>query len=369
MVGVAGVFGGPARAGEPGVGGRVTSNYEAFWGVRAARDCGYSEPIPGVEGESLWLFCDTTLLDQAGVQRGFIVGSTAARGPTRAGITPTALNEVPTPPQPLVGMPHRLGPALFLPLPTGLTRRDGKPCAQGGGSYPASWSGGMARVPDTGRILLTFGDVCLEGPWKFTAERLGLVEYDPASNRLTPPVTLWSTPKPGTALANKLVFGSPVFDGGYMYLFSSECLQQYVACDRGGIYTARVPVARRADPAAYQVWQGLGWGPQRDRAVNVAVGARPLGIHVDDFRAVGQGIVLVETTSIAGDYRVWQADEPAGPWVLRSGDRVIERCKRGPDAGMCYALIGQPELSTPQALALTYFGAKPQEISVTTTPW
>ncbi|NVI91409.1 hypothetical protein [Actinomadura sp. BRA 177] len=60
---LAGVGGGvPVPAPQPGAAppARVLSRYEtAAPGNAVDRDCGYSAPLPGRPGRSLWLFCDT----------------------------------------------------------------------------------------------------------------------------------------------------------------------------------------------------------------------------------------------------------------------------------------------------------------------
>src|ERR1700684_1805285 len=70
----------------------VLSGIERTGQVSLARDCGYSAPLPGASGRSLWLFCDTPVyVKRAGnawsLQR-FITGSTAAEGQGGAGASP-----------------------------------------------------------------------------------------------------------------------------------------------------------------------------------------------------------------------------------------------------------------------------------------
>ena len=65
----------------------VTSNYERASGNTIPRDCGYSSPLPGRAGWSLWLFCDTAVASaRDGKIENLILGTdTAAAGPYQAG--------------------------------------------------------------------------------------------------------------------------------------------------------------------------------------------------------------------------------------------------------------------------------------------
>src|SRR6266566_3634617 len=65
---------------------QVLSNYEKN-GNTVRRDCGYSSPLPGRPGWSLWLFCDTVIAsDRGGNTERLILGTdTAAAGPYRPG--------------------------------------------------------------------------------------------------------------------------------------------------------------------------------------------------------------------------------------------------------------------------------------------
>ena len=67
----------------------VLSNYERN-GTTIRRDCGYSSPLPGKPGWSLWLFCDTVIASARGgkTERLILGTDTAAAGPYRAGYPP-----------------------------------------------------------------------------------------------------------------------------------------------------------------------------------------------------------------------------------------------------------------------------------------
>ena len=65
---------------------QVLSNYEKN-GNTIRRDCGYSSPLPGKPGWSLWLFCDTVIVSQRGgkTERLILGTDTAAAGPVPRG--------------------------------------------------------------------------------------------------------------------------------------------------------------------------------------------------------------------------------------------------------------------------------------------
>src|SRR5690349_10718479 len=113
---------------------RVLSRYEIATGRLIVRDCGFSVPLAGAAGRSLWLFCDTVVTTRRGQDVGVpILGAgSAAEGPGTAGRGPRALTEVSTPvadgpgPSGMPGtagglLPPRAGPRPFLPVPANLT--------------------------------------------------------------------------------------------------------------------------------------------------------------------------------------------------------------------------------------------------------
>lgn len=352
----------------------IKSNFETYFGSTLMRDCGYSERVPGSSTENLWVFCDTAVyswnqrpyVDPPG---GFIPGSTVARGPVTRGQVPTGLSEVPTPPAALPAMPHNNGPSRFLPNPTDLVKSNGQPCA--GDSYQASWTSGMTRIPGTTRLLLSYWDVCVEPNWHIVVNRTGIVEYTPSTNTLGTKRTLFSA-APGAQLAETLRLGSPVFrSDGNLYLFSYRCDQSNpYGCDNGSVFLAKVASGSRNDPNQYWFRWGSDWTKTSSAATSVVTGAKPIDVSVDSFSSVGRGLVLVETTSIGGHYRVWEASDPSGPWTLRGAERQAPRCTTPPGVvDFCHALIGQPELSTTSSIAVSYYGVEDARPMMATSPW
>lgn len=373
----------PASADDPPP-APIKSNFETHYGSTQMRDCGYSERLPGSSTENLWVFCDTAVYSwfqtpYVDVPTRFIAGSTAARGPVTRGLAPTGLSEVPNPPTPLQPMPHHDGPWPFLSNPSDLMKSDGVTACVGD-AYQASWPSGLARIPGTSRMLLTYWDVCVEGPWNIIVNRVGSVEYTPSTNTFGPKTTLF-TAAPGQQLDKRLRLSSPVFrSDGNLYLFSFDCTQSNpYGCDTGNVFLARVAVASRHDWRQYRFRQGGGWTPTCggtptpscwSLATSVITGAKPTDISVDNFSSVGRGLILVETTSIGGHYRVWEASDPAGPWTQRGAERQAPFCAPPPNVvDFCHALIGQPELSTTSSIAVSYYSVENARPTLTTSSW
>jgi hypothetical protein len=355
----------------------VLSNYERN-GTTVGRDCGYSSPLPGKPGWSLWLFCDTVIASvRGGKTERLILGTdTAAAGPYRAGRAPARLSEIPTPPTPLT-LPGVGAPQPFLPGPQRLLLPGSVlPCA-GAGAYPASWISGVAAEPaaDTAsHLLISYDDYCVTGnAGALTAEGFGLIEYDPGRNLLSLPATVFGS-VPGLQLPPQQVLGSPVFGGdGYLYLFGfCPAAAPLAGCGRGLVFAVRTAAQPGywQNPLTYQYWTGEGWSPDEAAARTLLPAAHPFGISVGDYAADGHGLVMVEQTSLAGGFQVWQASSPAGPWRrIITGQAPCRRgAQRGPES-LCRAVIGHPELSTRGKLVISYFDPGTSHVDVSAYPW
>jgi hypothetical protein len=340
---------------------QVLSNFENYFGANISRDCGFSQPLPGKHGTSIWLFCDTAVY---GFKSGkwqlvsFITGSTAAEGPVTPGKVPTRLSELTTAGTKLPAFPNHDGPERFLSVPSGLvTRADGK-CGATSASYAASWIYGVTR--DAARpadLLISFDNFCVQGPLTFTPEGFGLAVYDPATNSVVKR-TVYTALKPAGLTAPR-VLGSPVFSGSYLYLFGYQCPHPGLTCPAGShdaIYLARVKATPQAwdNSADYQWFVRPGvWSRSPSAARSVVSGARPLGgVNVSDFTSLGQGLVMIEQTNIGGGFTVYEARSPAGPWRVKTTGTVP--CGSG-SGGLCHALIAHPDLSTRDKLLISFF--------------
>jgi hypothetical protein len=345
----------------------VLSNYERSTGNTIVRDCGYSSPVPGRPNWSVWLFCDTEVTGPHGQPiLGLILGTdSAAAGPYQPGQAPSELREIPTPPAPLTSAGD--APQPFLPAPGNLSLPGSTLPCSGTGAYSAAWISGVTRMPLTAdALLVTFDEYCVADDMN-TAEGFGLAEYDPARNILSPTVLVF-TSLAGFALPQQQVLGSPVTErDGYLYLFGF-CPATVSPTGCGGrVFVARVVAAPAywRNPLTYQYWTGAGWSPQAAMAASVIPAGQPLGVSVADYAAAGHGLVLIEQTSLAGDFQAWQASSPAGPWRRILSGRVP--CA---DAdGLCRAVIGHPELSTGSRLLISYFDPGTNHVDVSAYPW
>ena len=114
--------------------GRISAR-ETTTRNKLGRDCGYSVGLGG--RQTLWLFCDTGILDPARQLIGFIGGTPVAVGPYTVGQAPGSLSELPTPPA-APTLPNGHGPNGFCPSGPGWCL-DGSLCGSDGASYAASW--------------------------------------------------------------------------------------------------------------------------------------------------------------------------------------------------------------------------------------
>ena len=276
----------------------VRSNYERATGEDIPRDCGYSVPLPGQPGWSLWLFCDTAVTSARStkIDRLILGTDTAAAGPYRPGQVPGQLSEIPTPPAP-AARPSDGAPEPFLPAPQHLVLPGSTQPCSGSGRYPAAWITGVAAEPapvassgaSSGKVLISYNDYCVTGnagslgtdvPGSLTPEGSGLVEYDPATNQLGTPDEVFASPL-GLALPVQQVLGSPVFRAGYLYLFGfCSAATLPTGCATGKVFMVRVQAIPAAwqNPLSYQYWTGDGWSLDPNTAASVLPAGHPLGI-------------------------------------------------------------------------------------------
>ncbi|MEU5876108.1 hypothetical protein [Spirillospora sp. NPDC047279] len=338
---------------------KVLSNYETSTGTAVSRDCGYSTRAPGSSTQALWIFCDTTW------NAGFWLGVTAAIGPFTAGQVPTGLTEIPTPTAP-INAPSNRGPSGLLPVPSGIVLPNGQNCQVPGSSYPASWASGVARQPSGSRVLIPYADVCVHGGG-ITTERFGLVEYNPSTNTLSGQRQVFSST---AQLPFQRILGSPIFSGGYLYLFGFECTSQaFGACGAGNVTLARVAANATAwgTASSYRYWTGSAWSSSHTAAASILSGAKPLAIHAENFGALGKGFVIVEQIDIAGNFRVWRSSSLTSGWsVTRTGQAP---CSGQAGLDLCRAYFGHPALSTSANLLMSYYDPGNDHVNVMAVPW
>jgi len=104
-------------------------------------------------------------------------------------------------------------------------------------------------------------------------------------------------------------------------------------------------------------------------AQSVIPGAAPLAVTADAY-SVFHRLVLIEQTSTSGDFRVYSATSPTGPWTLnrKASGRVSCAPGLGP-LNLCRALIGHPELSKSTELLLSFYDPHSNHDWVTSRPW
>lgn len=329
--------------------GEVRSNYENSTHNRLERDCGFSHPLPNDGRLSIWLFCDTPIVSPNGKLTDFIPGSTAAVGPFARGAVPTHLREIPGVGTRIEELPSPPKPHQFLPDPRGvLLPRSNNACTRDFArhQYPATWISGVARIPSTAKLLISFTDVCVGGG-TITTERFGLAEYDPAANAAT--LTRVFRTAHGENLPAQRILGSPIFRGGSLYLFSF---------DSGHVFVARTA----ANPSSWQ-------NPRSYRFSTIITGST-VAVSAGDFSSVGQGLDLIEQTKLdSGDFTVWTAARsPAGPWKPKTSGHVSCRKGTGP-FNFCRALIGHPELSTTRDLLLSFYDPRTDHVWLARQSW
>lgn len=336
---------------------RVLSHFETdVAGNTIDRDAGYSVAEPGTKN-ALWLFGDSTWTGG-----GFWFGTTAAVGPYTAGLVPSGLTEVPAPPA-AISAPSSRAPQGFLPaFPAGLSKPDGTPCT-GTGAIPASWPVGAAAVPGSSSVLIAYTDVCETST--ITVERMSIVEYNPASNSVSGNAQLFFN---AAGLPFQEMLGSPVFSGGYLYLFGSTCdSEAFGACAAGRIIVARTPASSWANGTAYRFWTGSTWSANDALATSVIPAAKPVSqVYAGDFSRVGKGFAIVEQNDLAGDFTVWRSSSLTGGWTSATGTAP---CATGTGLNLCRAYIGHPELSTSADLLMSFYNPGDHHLSVLAFPW
>ncbi len=303
-----------------------------------SRDIGISVALP--DGHDLWLFGDTSIFTQnpsgAWIYTDFIDGSTALEGRDVRGQIPSGA-ELPS------GSPSR-----FIPVPNDVYLPDGsgRPCVKGNATaaYSARWPTGAAVRPDnTSEILVTYIEVCVTEPPGGTAstqtEGWGYLLYNWRVHRIAVgPIDVFKPSSDGAPLAPSDAFGWPVYVNGQPTLFSSRCTSQFLSCGSGDVWTATTSTL--SDPTSYK---------PRPMAIAGTTTWEPISISVGKY---SNGLRLIETTSIGGNYSIFAAANVGARWhVLASG--VLPDCVpyRG---NFCHAVEGHPELSSPTDLFISY---------------
>ena len=283
--------------------------------------------------------------DSSWYQSAFIQSSTAAIQATPANAVPTSLNEV---------GPSTSVPSQFLASPTNLYMPDGtkRLCTPANGAnYQARWPNSAVLMPNGVDVLVTFVDLCVTSAL-FRAEAWGFLEYNSSTHALTQPPTQVFVPDPSGAETPKVWMGSPVIQGTNAIFFTPNCPDRFLSCPGVGSSVSVTTVAdisttaNLLNPANYA------------STVNLAVptGAlrwRPMIINVAKDTVHG-GYLMLEQSSISGNYQLFRAANPTGQWA-QVADAVMPGC-RGLPKGFCYSMILHPEISsTSSTLYVSFF--------------
>lgn len=273
--------------------------------------------------------------DSPWYQSAFIQSSTAAIQATPSNAVPTSLSEV---------GPSTSVPSQFLASPTNLSMSDGtgRACTTANGAnYQARWPNGAALMPNGVDVLITFIDVCVT-PTLFRAQAWGLLEYNPLTRTMSQSPTQVFLPNPNGAETPMVGLGSPVIQGSNLVLFTSACPDRFVTCPGVGSSVSTITIADVSTTA------NLLNPTNYASPVNLVVptGAqkwRPLLLNVSQDTVHG-GFVMVEQSSIVGNYQIFHSSSPTGQWT-QVADAVMPGC-RGLTKGFCYAMIPHPEISS-----------------------
>src|SRR4051812_671286 len=306
----------------------------------SGRDVGFSVPLPN--GEALWIFGDTSTVEYAGgawKMTHFIAGGSAAIGPYTPGHVPAPMTEV------VVGRAHRPDnqSSRFVPAPSNIRNPDGsgKVCNQGNGSAEpgARWVTGAALLPDNVNVLVTFVGVCVMPPASISVQSFGFMEYDWVHNTISvPPVNVYAPVASGASLDRAKMFGSPVVTNNEVTLFSETCCQP-----AGDFHAATMPadLASLSNPASYESHVVPSLHSAVSGLMDATVAAYPDG-----------QLRLVAMRDEQGGYAIYSAPAADGPWA-QTATGTLPDCPSAPDP--CYGIIGHPELSTANALFVSYY--------------
>jgi hypothetical protein len=301
-----------------------------------SRDIGLSVLLP--DGHALWIYGDTGIWQKHGTTWNtdrFIPGNTAMLVKSVRGRVPTG-SELPS------GKP-----AKFVPDPRNLHLPDGsgRPCQKPEAAFATRWPTGAVLMPDQKHVLVTYGSVCVIKKKKainISPQAWGYMLYNWRTKKIDKgPVDVIKPKLDGSPIPPDKIYGQPIVNAGKLTLYSSRCTVFFIDCTAGRVGAVTLPatVSGLSKAATSPLTQLLTEG---------AAGWTPLAISVGKYP---DGYRLLETTSIAGKYRVFFSASPTGPWRLsRSG--TLPGCPNGKK--MCFALEGHPELSTPGMLYVSY---------------
>jgi hypothetical protein len=313
----------------------VRSSYETE--TRSiSRDIGISVALP--DGHAIWIFGDTGIWNRSGTGwklTQFIDGSSAMLVSSKRGQVPKGTEYAFTTPTRFVPTPHAY-------LPDGSGRR----CKQPAAAFAARWPTGAAVFPSRNSyVLITYSIVCVTMKGKnpvINTQGWGYAMWNwRKRNYAIPPRDIVKPQPSGKKLKPSRVLGQPMFEDGKLTLFSAKCASLFVSCRSGHVWSVTLPPTSAA-------LDKLPSYPLAQVPTDGSATWQPLAITVGRFPS---GLRLLETTSIEGAYRIYDAPSIAGPWHLRRTG-MLPGCPT--TTRFCFALEGHPELSTATQLFVSY---------------
>lgn len=207
-------------------------------------------------------------------------------------------------------------------------------------------------MPDNRTVLISFFDTCVLKDGTYQVEGWGIAEYDYLTNSFTRrPIDVIKPLKSGTGIPERQWFRTPVIGGNTLTFFTSECDTVVLGtCTSGAAYRTSIPMqwAALKSPTSY--------GPVQIATAD-STSWTPLMVSVSSHSS---SFVLVELTSTMGNFAVYRAGTPIGPWTeVATGS--LPGCSSTPAGSYCYAIHDHPELDDSSNLFVSYYlpGAGP----------
>jgi hypothetical protein len=333
----------PAAAGNPSppkLLGPVLSRVENP-NVSLGRDGGFSTPLPN--GLDFWAFADTPRYEFRNNQWrlvSFIPGSTAGEvkfTPGKPLTITTPLTEV----RPGAVLRSTNQPAQFMPTPVAfLPDGSGLHCDRGYAgtrkAFSVRWPVGAAVMPDKTNVLVPYAIVCVLNETQYYPQGWGFALFNYKTQRFTVrPTDVFRPQSDGETMSSVNMFGSPLILGNKVTFYSWMCCSV-----DPGVYVTTVDatVAALKNKASFVPQLVPSLPPTYD------LNAAPRSKYHSKY-------TMYLLTSAAGDYAIYTATGPKGPWT-QTATGTLPRCDTAPVG--CHSMALHPELSPTGRLIVSY---------------
>jgi hypothetical protein len=169
-----------------------------------------------------------------------------------------------------------------------------------------------------------------------SSEGGGIARFDEDAGTFVSLGLLWTSDRPS--------YGSAALvEGDYVYAYGGQNAR-FLSAD---VYVARAPLAKLAEPAAYEYFLGGGnWGSDPDLAAPIVEGgAMPSVVWRADLRRY----LMAYTTPLAREITIRSGLGPSGPW---SAPHSFGACALPFPEAFCVEVVILPELARGAELAL-----------------